>query len=270
MFVSTPTWVPHICPVLADVGRAESPASVFPSLLFSLLVNSAFFDTFSTANDTYSTVRPSVSVENESNSLATQLTPSQSTSFLTVAIDSIATVFDLNHGRVATDLLSATSGLSSGMPFPNSSKINHRSRRGRGWGVPHRTFRNPRAHELDQGLAHIPRCRNRKLRNLCETREVDARGRYEDRIGQRKKPPRRILEIRDRRIQHGEIKIGTQETPECCSTRGSHFLRQPIPSRSEAWLPPACRSASAPRSSAQRRLRGNAKYRFHSPGRARN
>ncbi|MGA9982467.1 MAG: hypothetical protein WBP95_03300, partial [Acidobacteriaceae bacterium] len=114
--MSTPTWVPHICPVLADVGRAESPASVFPSLLFSLLVNSAFFDTFSTANDTYSTVRPSVSVENESNSLATQLTPSQSTSFLTVAIDSIATVFDLNHGRVATELLSATSGLSSGVP----------------------------------------------------------------------------------------------------------------------------------------------------------
>jgi len=68
----------------------------------------------------------------------------------------------------------------------------------------------------------------------------------EDRIGERKKTPRGILEVGNSRVQHREIKVRPQKTPECCSTRGLRFLRRQVPFRCAAWLPPACQYGFGP------------------------
>ena len=41
MFSGKQMWVPHICPLLADVGKAEGPVSNLPSPVFFFPINAA-------------------------------------------------------------------------------------------------------------------------------------------------------------------------------------------------------------------------------------
>ena len=56
MFAGNPMRVPHICPNLADVGKAEGPASDLPSSASFFSANSAVFVTYSAELVTNTTV----------------------------------------------------------------------------------------------------------------------------------------------------------------------------------------------------------------------